>query len=92
VVSDFPLWRQIVETASCGLLVDPLNGQQIAQALEYLAGHEDVSEAMGSRGRTAVEKQYSWNSEARKLVDLYANLAGRTAEETSRNYCLASFR
>jgi hypothetical protein len=47
---------------------------------------------MGSRGRTAVEKQYSWNSEARKLVDLYANLAGRTAEETSRNYCLASFR
>jgi glycosyltransferase involved in cell wall biosynthesis len=92
VVSDFPLWRQIVETARCGMLVDPLNAQQIARALEYLASHEDVSEAMGSRGRTAVEKQYCWSNEARKLVDLYENLVGRTAERAHRNYCLASFR
>jgi glycosyltransferase involved in cell wall biosynthesis len=90
VGSNFPLWQQIVETARCGMLVDPMNVQEIAQAIEYLVCHEEVSEAMGSRGRTAVEKQYSWNNEERKLVELYKNLAGRAAVKSYQDCCIAS--
>lgn len=73
VVSDFPLWRQLIEQTGCGLLVDPLEPIAIARAIEYLLTHSDEAEAMGSRGREAVEK-YNWETEAAKLIQLYDNL------------------
>ncbi len=76
IASDFPLWRQIVETAGCGLLVDPLNPKAIAEAIKYVLMHPDEAKAMGRRGREAVEKYYNWESEAAKLVQFYADLLG----------------
>ena len=74
IVSDFPLWRGIVENAGCGLLVDPLDPQAIADALQWILDHPDEAEAMGRRGRTAVEQRYNWETEAEKLVALYNKL------------------
>jgi glycosyltransferase involved in cell wall biosynthesis len=74
VVSDFPVLRSIVDAAGCGLLVDPLNIHAIARAIQFLLEHPDQAQAMGRRGREAVERTYNWESEARKLVHLYAEL------------------
>ena len=74
IVSDFPLWRGIVEDAGCGLLVDPLDPQAIAGAMQWILDHPAEAEAMGRRGRAAVEKHYNWDTEARKLVALYNKL------------------
>ncbi len=74
IASDFPLWREIVQGAGCGLLVDPLNPQAIAQAIEYVLSHPEEAEARGRRGREAVENHYNWEVEERKLVRLYAGL------------------
>lgn len=74
IVSDFPLWRRIVDGAACGLLVDPLDPQAIAGAMQWILDHPAEAEAMGRRGREAVEKDYNWDSEARKLVALYNKL------------------
>lgn len=74
VASDFPLWREIVEGAGCGLLVDPLEPKAIAEAIEYILTHPQEAEAMGRRGQDAVEKFYHWEAEAVKLVRLYADL------------------
>jgi glycosyltransferase involved in cell wall biosynthesis len=71
IVSDFLLWTEIVKGARCGLAVDPLDTKQIAQAMEYLLTHPEEAEAMGRRGREAVEKKYNWATEGKKLLALY---------------------
>ena len=71
IVSDFPLWRDIVERAGCGLLIDPLDPQAIADAMRWVLDHPAEAETMGRRGRQAVEERYNWNSEAGKLAALY---------------------
>jgi len=83
VASDFPLWRKIIESAGCGLLVNPLDPKAIALAMEWLLCHSDVAEIMGRRGRMAVEQIYNWEHESTKLIALYDRLLGESRPQIS---------
>jgi len=74
VVSDFPLWREIVQDHRCGLLVNPSDIQAIASAVKYLLDNPEEAEEMGKRGRELVVKRYRWKKEEEKLLSLYSNL------------------
>jgi len=74
VASGFPLWREIVEEARCGLLVDPLQPPQIAEAISYLLTHPCEAEEMGRRGRATVERLFNWRSEESALMALYSSI------------------
>lgn len=71
IVSDFPLWRRIVEGAACGLVVDPKDITAIAAAMRALIDDPAEAEAMGRRGREAVEHIYNWEAEGRRLATFY---------------------
>lgn len=71
IASDFPVWRAIVEGAECGLLVDPLDEEAIANAMRWILDHPQEAEAMGRRGRAAVEQQFNWDHEASTLIAFY---------------------
>ena len=75
ISADFPLWRQIVEGAGCGLCVDPLDPRHISLAIRYLLAHPQEAQAMGSRGRRAIKERFNWDCEKRKLLGLYSELA-----------------
>ena len=82
VCSDFPLWRTMLHESHCGILVDPLDVEAIADALHVLLTRPAQAEEMGRSGRALVERRYSWESEARTLLDLYRqvqNDVGRSA-------------
>src|SRR6202521_39764 len=81
IASDFPLWRQIIGEAGCGLLVDPRDPQAIARAMEYLLSHDAEAEAMGRRGREGARELYNWNSEERVLLKFYSELLEPSAPE-----------
>ncbi|SDJ09703.1 Glycosyltransferase involved in cell wall bisynthesis [Billgrantia gudaonensis] len=74
VASDFSLWRKIVESNQCGICVDPLDPQAIAEAIDYLVSNPEEAERMGINGQRAVEMNYNWSIEERKLLDFYKSL------------------
>ena len=74
IASDFALWREIVEGAGCGLLVDPQNPDEIAGAMQWILDNPQKAEVMGSRGRQAVMEKYNWERESEKLILLYEQL------------------
>ncbi len=75
IVSDFPSWREIVSRLKCGILVDPLDTRSITQAVEYLLTHPEEAEEMGQRGKRAVEEQYNWSREEKKLFSFYESIS-----------------
>jgi glycosyltransferase involved in cell wall biosynthesis len=74
IASDFPLWREIIAGAECGLLVDPLDPRAIAIALRWMLEHPLEAEIMGKKGQEAVQKIYNWERESPQLVGLYNKL------------------
>ncbi|QKT04806.1 glycosyltransferase [Ectothiorhodospiraceae bacterium 2226] len=74
VVSDFALYRQVVDQHDCGLCVDPENVQSVRQALEALLTDAERARALGERGKRAVHEHYSWKGELQKLTDFYRGL------------------
>ncbi|MFV7784442.1 glycosyltransferase [Shewanella marisflavi] len=71
IASDFPLWKKIIESNNCGICVDPLQPQSIANAVNYILDNPDVARIMGDNGREAIVRHYNWNVEAEKLTSLY---------------------
>jgi glycosyltransferase involved in cell wall biosynthesis len=60
--------------AQCGILVDPLNIREIADAIEWLFKNPDESAAMGKRGRDLIFNKYNWEMESKVLLDVYSRL------------------
>ncbi|HTD21232.1 MAG TPA: glycosyltransferase family 4 protein [Terriglobales bacterium] len=79
LASDFPVCRRVIEPAACGLLIDPLNPEAIAEALVWLLRNPSQAAEMGRNGQRAVAETYNWESESQRLMDTYAELqpAGR---------------
>ncbi len=74
IASNFPLWREIVEGNGCGICVDPLKPEEIAHAIDRLAGDPEEAKRMGQRGRKAVEELYNWEKEGEKLLSFYEEI------------------
>lgn len=74
VCTDFELWRRIRDQYACCICVCPHDKGELVDALQSLFADPDAAIAMGKRGQQAVKEQYSWSSEAKKLVALYRKL------------------
>jgi glycosyltransferase involved in cell wall biosynthesis len=74
IASDFPLWRDIVEQAQCGICVDPTSPVALADAVRWLIAHPGRAREMGENGRRAVSRTYNWEPESEKLIALYRRL------------------
>jgi glycosyltransferase involved in cell wall biosynthesis len=71
IASNFPLWREIVESSGCGICVDPQDPLEIAAAIRYLCDHPDECRMMGEKGCRAVRERFNWEEEGKKLITLY---------------------
>jgi glycosyltransferase involved in cell wall biosynthesis len=57
-----------------GILVDPKNVKEIADAITWLFTHPDEAEQMGKRGQAMIFSKYNWEAEERVLLKLYEGI------------------
>lgn len=74
ISSDISLWKEIIEGNKCGVCVNPMNPEEIAEAIDYLARHPEEALKMGDNGKKAVLEKYNWEVEERKLLALYVKI------------------
>ena len=74
ICTDFELWKDIVDKYNCGICVDPNNAAAIADALNFLKNNPEKAVEMGKNGRRAVENEFNWGTQEKKLLELYAEL------------------
>lgn len=74
IASDFPLWKEIIEQGGCGICVDPMKPEAIAQAIKIIIENPEKSSQMGANGIRLVKEKYNWDAEKEKLIAFYNTL------------------
>lgn len=74
IASDFPVWKDIIETNKCGLCVNPTDAASIAEGINFMIKNPQVAKEMGNNGQENVKEKYNWAFESKKLNKLYSGL------------------
>lgn len=75
VASNFKKWTDQLEPVGSGLFVHPSSPEAIAQALYWIATHQEDAANMGQKGQNFVLEEFNWEAESRKLLKLYSDLS-----------------
>lgn len=75
VISEQIRCNDIVKESDCGVVVNPLDTEEIARAITFFIEHPAAAQAMGERGRKLVMEQFQWRSEGRRLAEFYRQIA-----------------
>lgn len=70
VISNFPYWEEIFGKYT--LFVNPYDPEDTAKKVLFLLDNPDKAKQLGNRGRELIEKEYSWEVEKRRLLDIYS--------------------
>ena len=72
--SNFPKWKEVIEGGNFGITVNPKNPRDIARAIDYLLDNPESLKQMSENGIKAVREVYNWDSEKKKLLQVYDKL------------------
>ena len=73
---------QIIADGETGTLVPPRNPEELARAITSLLGDKGKRTAMGLKARDKAEGEFSWQIIARKIQDIYYNVAQSKGKTT----------
>jgi len=73
VVSNVGGLAETVEEDRTGLIVDRLNGEEFALAIQRILADRESAASMGKRGRSLAETKYSWRAVARDVSSVYVD-------------------
>jgi glycosyltransferase involved in cell wall biosynthesis len=79
VMTDFEIYKPIVEGLGTGILVPPGDLNALTAALRQLVADRAEAKAMGERGAAAVRREYNWESQEAVLLEFYRALERRAA-------------
>jgi len=71
VASNFAEMGRIINEERCGMLVNPTQPEEIADALEYIYRHKDDKLEKGRNALKAAQQKYNFAMQAEKLLKVY---------------------
>ena len=71
IVSDFPIYRAIVDEENCGMYINPGSIEELAQCIRWIVDNPVKAREMGRNGRRAVLEKYNWHMDSDKLMGFY---------------------
>jgi len=74
VVSDFSSWRKMADKYNCGICVNPFDICGIASAIQSYIDNPGIARDMGLNGRRAIEADFNWDNEEKKLLLVYEEI------------------
>ncbi len=77
VASDFDCNRDLLETAGCGIVVNPTDQEEVLGAVQWLLENPEEAYLMGQRGRDYVFSKSSWDQEAKVYIDAISHTIPR---------------
>lgn len=69
-----PFTEAVMKEYEFGIMVDPENVIEIADAICFLKKNPDIAAQMGDNGRKAVYEKFNWENEEKKLYKLYESI------------------
>ena len=84
IISDFPEIGKVVRGAQAGLLVNPEEPAQIADAIRRLLSDGELLRKFSEHGLKAAEERYNWERESLKLERVYSCVENRPQVSRSK--------
>ncbi|MFC2069606.1 glycosyltransferase [Chloroflexota bacterium] len=69
--------REVISSGEDGILIDPTNAEEFADAMINLLKDRDLVADMGKKAYKSVYKHYSWDAIARRHIEFYEKYTGK---------------
>ncbi len=69
--------EDFVENGKAGLLVKPRDIDSLAKAIDFLLSYPKKAEKIGKRARKMVLKNYTWEKNAEKMIEIYKKVLNK---------------
>ena len=76
ILSDIPGVRDVISSEE-GFIVEPLDPDAIAEALEKIWNGPEMAKQMGKRGRERVVKLFSWEKVAKDVEKIFYEVTSK---------------
>jgi glycosyltransferase involved in cell wall biosynthesis len=66
--------KEVVEKENCGIVVNPLDTNEIAEAIKKIINNPPLAKQMSKNAIKAAKEKYNWQSQEKELISLYKKL------------------
>jgi glycosyltransferase involved in cell wall biosynthesis len=77
ILTDMPAHRAVTGNAACAFYIPDNSPSQIARAIRRVLSGKDVLGSLGKNGRQIVVRNYTWDRQAKNMLDYVSGLQGR---------------
>jgi glycosyltransferase involved in cell wall biosynthesis len=65
---------EVVRNGINGILIEPMNSGALYHAMDFVLSNNDIAEMMARKGKMLVEREFTWQNTAERIITIYDNL------------------
>ena len=69
--TDMKLWQSVIQDGGLGFVVDVTDPKAVAERYMWMTDHPDECQKIGEHAKHAVETEFNWDVESKRILELY---------------------